>query len=124
MKLFTVPLTLRQSNELVASWHRHHKPVQGHRFSIGVCDDDHVLHGAAIVGRPVGRKNDQYFTCEVTRLVTDGTYNCCSFLYGACARICKQMGFIKIQTFILDAEFGSSLKAAGWEFECYSDGGN
>lgn len=31
-----IPLELRDLNELVARLHRHHKPVQGHRFSVGV----------------------------------------------------------------------------------------
>jgi len=118
------PATLKQANDLVAGLHRHHKAVVGHRFSIGVRDDAGVVRGAAIVGRPTGRKNPQYDWAEVTRLVTDGTDNACSKLYGACARICKEMGFARIQTFILDSEGGTSLKAAGWEFDGYSEGGD
>lgn len=34
------------------------------------------------------------------------------------------MGFKRIQTFILEEEIGTSLKAAGWEFDRMSDGGN
>ena len=33
------------------------------------------------------------------------------------------MGFIKIQTFILESESGISLKASGWNFAGYSAGG-
>jgi hypothetical protein len=125
MKLKAVPLTLSQANEVVAQFHRHHKPVVGHRFSIGVVDDETgTLHGAAIVGRPVGRKSPQYTWCEVTRLVTDGTKNACSFLYSRCARVAAEMGFEKIQTFILESEPGVSLKASGWLFESRSDGGD
>ena len=72
------------------------------------------LVGVAIVGRPVGRMVDQYLACEVSRLCTDGTKNACSFLYGRCARVAKEMGFHFIQTYILDSETGVSLKAAGW----------
>ena len=57
---------------------------------------------------------EQYYTAEVTRLVTNGTSNACSFLYGAAARVAKGMGFDSIQTFILAEEPGISLKAAGW----------
>lgn len=109
-----IPLTLKQANELIDKLHRHHKPVVGHRFSIGLIDDTEKLVGAAVVGRPVAREVDQYTVCEVTRLVTDGTFNACSMLYGACARIAKEMGFDYIQTYILDNEPGSSLKASGW----------
>lgn len=118
-----VPLTLRQANELVGQLHRHHKPCQGHRFSIGA-EKGGQLVGAAIIGRPVGRKNPQYEWCEVTRLVTDGTRNACSKLYGSAARIAREMGFTRIQTFILDEELGTSLRAAGWVFDGTSDGGD
>lgn len=124
MRLHIFPITLKQANQLVAQLHRHHKPVVGHRFSIGVRDEYGVIHGAAIVGRPTGRKNPQYDWAEVTRLVTDGTKNACSILYAAVARICKEMGFLRVQTFILDTEAGTSLKAAGWKFDRLSEGGD
>lgn len=114
------PLTLEQANTLITQWHRHHKPAQGHRFSVGVCDGSELV-GAAIIGRPVARKTDQYNVAEVTRLVTNGHKNACSFLYAAAARIAREMGFIKIQTFILKEETGKSLEAAGWSFEAMTD---
>lgn len=116
----TIPLTLAQANELISAWHRHHKPAQGHRFSIGSLDGVDII-GAAIIGRPVGRKTDQYLIAEVTRLVTNGHKNACSFLYAAAARIAREMGFQKIQTFILKEEPGTSLEAAGWTFEGLTD---
>lgn len=119
-----VPLTLKEANALVASLHRHHKPVVGHRFSIGAQGDDGTMHGAAIVGRPVGRKNPQYAWAEVTRLVTDGHKNACSFLYGAVSRICREMGFQRVQTFTLESEGGASLRASGWLPDGLSDGGD
>lgn len=117
------PLSLAEANELVTSWHRHHKKVVGHRFSLGVYDDDGTCHGAAIVGRPVARHTDQKLVAEVTRLVTDGTKNACSALYGAAARVAKEMGFDSIQTFILGSEPGTSLVAAGWTFKHITRGG-
>lgn len=80
--------------------------------------------GAAIVGRPTGRRNPQYEWAEVTRLVTDGTKNACTKLYSACARTAKEMGFERIQTFILESETGFTLKLAGWEFDQWSEGGD
>ena len=117
------PLTLKQANELVASLHRHHKPVQGHRFSIG-CEHEGIMVGAVIIGRPVSREIDPYNVAEATRLVTDGTPHSCSFLYGAAARAAKAIGFDKIQTYILEDEPGTSLKAAGWIFEAMTTGGD
>lgn len=118
-----VPLELKEANELVSRWHRHHKPAQGHRFSIGVVNESGELVGAAIVGRPVARLIDQKQVLEVTRLVTNGTKNACSALYSACARIGKEMGYLKIQTYILDSELGTSLKAASWQNEGAAGGG-
>ena len=122
--LVIIPLSLSQANTLVTKLHRHHKKVQGHRFSIGAVDDTGILHGACIVGRPVARGCNPYTTAEVTRLVTDGTKNACSFLYSAAARIAREMGFAKIQTYILETETGVSLLASGWAFEARTSGGD
>lgn len=99
---------------MVAELHRHHKPVVGHRFSIGCFDGDKLV-GAAIVGRPVARMLNDGYTAEVNRLVTNGHANACSMLYGACWRAWKAMGGRRIITYILDSEPGTSLTASGWE---------
>ena len=116
------PITLKQANTFVADNHRHHKPTQGHKWSIGLVDGDELV-GVAIVGRPVARHSDDGNTAEVTRLATNGIKNGCSMLYGACARVAKAMGYTKIQTYILDYELGTSLKASGWVLEAYTAGG-
>jgi hypothetical protein len=110
MSLEIRPLNLAQANSLVTELHRHHKKVVGHRFSIGVYQDGRFC-GAAIVGRPVARKTDQNNVAEITRVVTDETKNACSILYAAATKAAKAMGYASIQTFILESEPGSSLKA-------------
>ena len=117
-----IPLTLKQANEFVLLNHRHHMPVQGHRFSLGYEVFGKIV-GVVVCGRPVARKTNFNSCLEVTRLCTDGTKNACSKLYSAAARVAKEMGFIKIQTFILESESGVSLKASGWDFAGYSAGG-
>jgi len=119
MRLRVVPATLAQANEVVHLLHRHHKPAQGHRFSLLVVNKDGVVVGACIVGRPVARMVDQYNVFEVTRLVTNGTQNACSILYAAAARAALAMGAEKIQTYILCSEPGTSLRASGW----FAEGG-
>lgn len=120
-----VPLELKEANALVEKWHRHHFPVVGHRFSVGVMDmKTGELVGAAIAGRPVARYTNHKTTIEVSRLVTNGTKNACSILYAACARIAREMGYEKIQTFILDTETGRSCEAAGWAGEALTFGGD
>lgn len=108
-----VHLELSEANDLISRLHRHHKPVQGHRFSIGAIKDG-ALVGAAVVGRPVARSYDPKKVIEVTRLVTDGTPNACSTLYAAAARAARELGYESIQTYILDSEPGTSLLASGW----------
>lgn len=99
------PCTLAYANEYVAKNHRHHKPTVGHKFSIALYDDiNNKTVGVTICGRPVSRILDDGYTLEVNRLCTDGTPNACSMLYGAAARIAKEMGYKKIVTYILESE--------------------
>jgi len=124
MSLHIVPIELKEANALIESLHRHHKKVQGHRFSIGVYDtESRKLVGASVIGRPVARKVNYHTTVEVTRLVTDGTKNACSILYAASARISRELGYSKIQTYILDTESGVSLLSSGWLCEDAHCGG-
>ena len=116
MALEIRPISIAKANEYVEQYHRHHGKKRGCRFAIG-CFEGGVLHGVAICSNPVARNADDGLTLEVSRLCTDGTYNACSILYGACARIAKDMGFVKIQTYILESEQGTSLKASGWSKE-------
>ena len=114
MKLILRPVSLADANAFVSLHHRHHKPVRGHKFSLG-CIVNGQLVGVAIVGRPVSRYLDDGLTLEVNRLCTDGTKNACSFLYAAAWRAARAMGYRKIITYILNTESGVSLRAAGWK---------
>ena len=89
-----VPVSLKEANAFVARYHRHHKPVVGHKFS-----------GAAAVNGEI----------------TDGTHNACSFLYAAAWRAARNMGYKRLVTYILDTETGGSLRAAGWR--CIGEAG-
>ena len=111
--MLTCPVTLEEANNFVTQYHRHHKPVVGHKFSIGAVKDDKIV-GVVIVGRPVSRMRDDGLTLEVTRLCTDGTRNACSFLYSAAARAAFALGYKRIGTYILASENGASLSAANW----------
>ena len=52
--LTLIPVSLAQANEFVRQHHRHHKPVAGHKFSIG-CAENGRPCAVAIVGRPVSQ---------------------------------------------------------------------
>lgn len=117
-----VPCELSEANEFVAQFHRHHKPVRGHKFSLAVSDGDKV-RGVAIVGRPVARMLQDGETLEVTRVATDGAINACSALYAACWRAARAMGYRRLVTYILAEELGTSVRAAGWKEIASTRGG-
>ena len=121
MSLEIRPISLREANAFVLKHHRHNKPVVGNKFSIACQKFPGGICGVAIVGRPVSRRLDDGLTAEVLRVCTDGTYNSCSILYGACARIAKEMGYKRIVTYTLQSEPGTSLKASGWK--CIGEAG-
>lgn len=121
-----VPIHFAQANAYVVNVHRHHGRVVGYKFALGLIQKTHpvngVLIGVAICGRPVARKSDDGETLEVVRLATDGTKNACSMLYGACARVAREMGYRRILTFTLESEPGTSLKASGWKLDGVTPG--
>lgn len=123
VKLFVKPCELKEVQDMMP-WHRHHGRATGHRFSLRVEDAEGNVHGGCVVGRPVARNTCQATVLEVTRLVTNETQNACSALYGAAARAAKALGYLRIQTFTLASESGSSLKGAGWTFDGMTDGGD
>ena len=109
-----VPVTLAEANHFVLEQHRHHNPVVGHKFSIGICDNNKI-RGVCIVGRPVSRILDNGMVLEVNRCCTDGVKNGCSMLYGAAWRAAKAMGYKKLITYTLEEEGGASLRASNWK---------
>jgi hypothetical protein len=112
-RLTIVPLTLGEANAYVECHHRHSNPTVGHKFSLGAALGAEVV-GVAIVGRPVARPMDDGWTLEVLRVCSTGERNVCSFLYGACWRAARTLGYRKLITYTLKTEPGSSLRAAGW----------
>jgi hypothetical protein len=107
---------LRAANVYVSQHHRHHKASTGHKFSVSVVDDDGIIRGVGIAGRPVSRVLDKQGFIEVVRVCTDGTPNACSMLYGSLRRAAIALGYSKnrIVTYTLQSESGASLRAAGW----------
>jgi phage gp29-like protein len=115
MSLRIVPVQFRDACGFIEMWHRHHQPPVGCKFCIGVADDDDLLRGVAVVGRPVARLFDDGMTLEVTRTATDGTRNANSMLYGAAWRATKALGYHRLITYTQQGESGASLRGAGWQ---------
>lgn len=114
MTLHLVPVRFRDAAAFVAMWHRHNPPPVGMIFAVGTADDDGILRGVAVVGRPVARHLDDGHTLEVTRTATDGTRNANSMLYGAAWRAARALGYRRLITYTQASETGASLRAAGW----------
>ena len=117
-------MSIQEANDFVANFHRHSKPTQGGKFAIGASCDG--LFGVAIVGRPIARRLDDGFTAEVLRVCVNpnAPKNTFSFLYGRCWRIWQQMGGMKMITYTLQSESGSSLRGVGWKIMGETGGWN
>lgn len=80
------------------------------------------MRGVAVCGRATCRHHDPATVLEITRVCTDGARNACSFLYGACARAAKALGFARVLTYTEEGEDGASLLAAGFVLVAETDG--
>ena len=112
MNYYFRPISLKLANKFVAAYHRHNKPVAGHKFSIGLVLNEKLVR-VAICGRPVARMADDGLTLEVLRVCTDATRNANSMLYSRVKKIAQVMGYQKVLTYTLAEESGSSLRAVG-----------
>jgi hypothetical protein len=66
-----VPVTLTDAKRLVNDHHEHNETTarQTWKFGTGVAADGDLV-GVAMVGRPTGRRIDQYLDVEITRVYT------------------------------------------------------
>src|SRR3954452_10701225 len=91
-KFIVVPLELDEANAYVDRHHRHSNEATGHRFSIGAALGSEIV-GVAIVGRPLARPLQDGWTVEALRVCSIGERNVNSFLYGACWRAARTLGY-------------------------------
>lgn len=119
--------SLADAQRLVKCFHRHHGKVAGHKFSLKARMLNVIRTieaGVAIVGRPVSRHLDDGQTLEITRLATSSQPNVASKLLASAAREAKRRGFLRIITYTLASESGTSLRAAGYEIDAQTKGGS
>lgn len=120
--MIAIPMELREAQNYINTYHRHHQAAHRDKFRIAAMKAEKIV-GVVQVGRPVSRMLDDGKTLEVLRLCTNGEKDECSFLYSRAARIAKEMGYLKIITYILESEQGTSLRASGWTLEADGVGG-
>jgi hypothetical protein len=120
-----IPVTLKQANDFVKAYHRHHGPVTGWKFGVGL-EHEGQLAGVGIASRPVSRmtQKKEPQTIEITRVCTRGLRNAPSMLYGALSRASFALGYNRVISKILCTETGHSLKCAGWKCIGESAGGS
>jgi hypothetical protein len=108
------PVSFAEACAFVDAHHRHHTAPRGHKYSIGVTDENGALVGVAIVGRPVARHLDDGYTLEVTRLATLSVPTACTRLYSAAWKAARAIGYRRMITYTQGEEHGASLRACGW----------
>lgn len=123
MSLSVQPITFAEAKAFIEVHHRHHKPPLSHLFSIA-CNNGEKVVGVAVVGRPSARMLQDGWTCELTRMATDGTRNACSFLYSRAWRIAQMHGYRRMVTYTLPEEGGASLRAVNWKCAGLAGGGS
>lgn len=115
-KFEVVPIFQDEAFAFIEANHRHHRKPCGSMFQMALSDGEKIV-GVAVVGRPTSRRQQDGFTCEVTRLcVLPDIPNGCSMLYSTCWRAAKALGYRRLITYILNTEPGTSLQASGWKF--------
>jgi hypothetical protein len=113
-RLTVVPIKQDEAKSFVRQVHRHHPAPPGSVFQLAVADELGAIRGVAMVGRPVSIGWDDEWTLEINRTATDGCENANSALYGAAWRAAKALGWLRLFTYTLKSESGSSLRAAGY----------
>jgi hypothetical protein len=107
------PIGRDQANNFIVKYHRHHGRITGCKFTIAAVRG-RIIVGVAVGELPKSRGQADGYTLEVSRFCTLGGRNTCSFLYAACRRVARELGYHRIITYILAEESGISLKASGW----------
>ena len=114
--MIATPISLAVAKVYIASYHRHHPPPVGHKFSLAALKNGKLV-GVVVVGRPSSRALDARGYLEVTRSCVDGTRNANSFLYAAAYRESVKRGHSIIITYTQSGESGASLRAAGYRVD-------
>jgi hypothetical protein len=113
---------VRAARRYIAEHHRHLKRLQGGLFAVGVANGSGALRGVGVAGNPA-RVWQGTGRVVISRVATDGAPNACSMIYGALCRAAKALGYREVWTYTLPHELGASLRAAGFEDQGMTRGG-
>lgn len=109
----------KRARRFIARHHRHLTAPPGWRYGFAVYNGRDLI-GVAWCGRPVARRINHFTTVEVNRncvrtdLHPQLVAHACSMLYGAASREAERRGYVRVISYILKSEAGTTLKAAGF----------
>lgn len=69
--MIAVPMELKDAQNYINTYHRHHQAAHRDKFRIAAMEDGKIV-GVVQVGRPVSRVLDDGNTLEMLRLCTNG----------------------------------------------------
>lgn len=118
-----MPIFQRQAKAWINEKHRHLSAPIGDLFRVGL----HVhgeLVAVALAGRPCRALQDGR-TAEITRVasVAEVSANASSRCYSALVKAGRALGYRRFVTYTLQSEPGTSLRAANFEDDGLTDGG-
>jgi hypothetical protein len=119
-----VPISQKRAFQFIAATHRHlKKSPAGDIFRVAI-ELDGEIAAIGIAGRPCRLLQDG-FTLEIARISSSAPIeiNACSRLYGALRRAGAALGYRRFVTYTLAHEPGISLRAAGFEDDGLTRGG-
>jgi hypothetical protein len=100
MDLWLMSITIGRASEFIANRDRPHSPPPGALFALGITDEEGLLLGVAIAGRPVPPARDDGTTVEITRSVSsmDRSSHIEVALYRAVWRVARAEGYQRLIT--------------------------
>lgn len=116
------PIRRDDADPFIRAHHRHHNVPVGALWRHAAHDDDGVLVGVAVIGRPVAREIDDGLTVEVTRMCTLNAPNADSMLYAAARRAADAKGYRRGLTYILASEWNRFVDGSGEPCDHDADG--
>jgi len=112
--LHVKPITIADARHFVQRHHSHLDAPVGALFAVAITEEERVVC-VAVVSRPIGRRLQNGWTCEVTRCASDGTApHAASMAYGAARRGAVALGWRRVVTSTILGESGTCLRAAGF----------
>lgn len=118
------PVFRKAAQLWVKEVHRHLAQYPaGDLFRVGLEVDGQMV-ALGVAGRPCRMLQDGR-TCEITRIASSAPaqVNACTRLYGALKRAGEALGYDRFVTYTLAHEPGTSPKAAGFQDDGLTDGG-